>query len=218
MGSGGGGGMQAGDMFQMMQINDARANEELRQQRIRTGRDQIDRQFQSLQNPNDPFYARYGADMRSYYQPQIQKQYADSQKDLTYRLADAGTLRSGAAAELAADLSRQNDIAVAGMNSKIDSAKATLRSRVADQKNQAEQQLYATNDPDMGLTTALNGIQNIRLAPPDNSPLANMFSQAMVGGGNAIKSFADGGGMGMFGGGGSPPGGRAFSDRSKIIS
>jgi hypothetical protein len=188
-GSGGGGGQNMSQMFQIMEAQDARAREEQRQQRINTGRGFIDRQFKQLTDPNDPFYTRYGQAVSDYYKPQIQKQYSDANKELTYRLADAGTLRSSSANEVTADLANQNAMNVAGMNAKVDSAKADLRNRVASEKAQAENQLYATEDPDMALTSALNSTKAINLAQPDLSPLANLFNVATVGAANAMKAW-----------------------------
>lgn len=200
MGGGGGGGDNMGMMFQIMQAQEARAREEQRQMRINAGTKNIDQAFGQLSDPNDTFYARYGQSIEDYYQPQIAKQYADANKELTYRLADAGTLRSSGAAEATSDLAGQNDLNIANMNSKIDSAKGDLRNRVASEKNTAINQLYATEDPDMALTTALNGVKSINLAQPDLSPLANIFNVATVGAANAMKAWQ------TQGGGGAQPG------------
>jgi hypothetical protein len=201
MGGGVSSGDQTGRFMQYLQAQDARDRENLRQQRIKEGRGIIDRQFSQLMNPNDTFYARYKSGARDAYLPQIQRQYADANKELTYRLADAGTLRSSAAADATADLVRQNDAAVAGLNAKIDNAAAGLRTRVAGDKQNAENQLYATNDPDMALTQSLNSIQNIPLAPPDLSgSMANLFNVGTSGMANALKAMQNGGGSGFMGG------------------
>jgi hypothetical protein len=213
---GGGGGTDYGLMFQMMQAREARAREEARQQRITAGRGQIDKAFTQISDPNDTFYKRYGQAISDYYQPQLQKQYSDANKELTYRLADAGTLRSSAASEATADLSQQNDLNVANMNSKIDSAKADLRNRVASEKNTAINQLYATEDPEMALTTALNGVKQINLAQPDLSPLANVFNVATVGAANAMKAWQNQG-MQSYAASGGSPSAQGFSDSGRNV-
>ncbi len=201
MGGGGGGGDNMGMMYQVMQAQEARQREEARQRRINAGTAGIDQAFAQISDPNDTFYKRYGQAIEDYYKPQIAKQYADANKELTYRLADAGTLRSSGAAEATTELASQNDMNIANMNSKIDSAKGDLRNRVASEKNTAINQLYATEDPEMALTTALNGVKNINLAQPDLSPLANIFNVATVGAANAMKAWQS---QGM--GGGNTPG------------
>jgi hypothetical protein len=216
----GGGGVSSGDQtgmyMQFLQAADARDRENLRQQRIREGRGIIDRQFSQLMNPNDTFYKRYQRGARDVYFPQIQRQYADANKELTYRLADAGTLRSSAAADMTADLVRQNDAAIANMNAKIDNATADLRTRVANDKQNAEQQLYATNDPDMALTASLNSIQNIPMGPPDLSgAMANLFNVGTSGMANALKAMQNGSGGGFMGG---VPQTSGYGNAGKVIS
>jgi hypothetical protein len=202
MGSGGGG-QDNGPMFQIMQAQQAREEENMRQQRLTQGRNLIDRQFQGLEK--DPtFFNRYKQAVTDYYKPQITRQYADANKELTYRLADAGTLRSSAANDATADLNLQNDMNIAGMNAKADSAAADLRQRVASEKDSAINQLYATEDPSVASNTALNSIANIGVAKPDLSPLANLFNVATVGAANAMKSWQTAGVNSYAGGGGSP--------------
>jgi len=193
---GGGGGQDMGSMFQIMQAQQARDEENQRQQRIKYGREGIDRAFNGI---DQTFYDRYKQGVTDYYRPQLKRQYADANKELTYRLADAGTLRSSAANESTADLVRQNDMNIAAMNAKADSATADLRNRVAGQKDTAINQLYSTEDPNMATTTALNGIQNLQLSKPDLSPLGNLFNVATVGAANAMKAWQNQGGG--FGGG-----------------
>ena len=204
---GGGGtasyGDQTGLWYQMLQANDARTRENMRGERVREGRKIIDRNFSQLTDPNDTFYNRYKQSAIDTMKPQIDRQYADANKELTYRLADAGTLRSSAAADSTADLIGQKDAATVSMNQKADNAAADLRTRVMSEKQNAENQLYATFDPDMALTQSLNSVQNLRLADPDlTGAMSNLFSIGTSGMANALKSMQGGGGMGMFSGGG----------------
>lgn len=215
MGGGGGGGNDMSQMFQMMEAQQARAREEQRQARISSGRKGIDQAFNQLSDPNDTFYTRYGQAIEDYYKPQLQKQYADANKELTYRLADAGTLRSSGAIDATVDLTNQNDMNIAQMNSKIDSAKGDLRNRVASEKNTAINQLYATEDPDMALTTALNSVKNVNVAQPDLSPLANIFNVATVGAANAMKAWQNQG-MQNYAAGQSPNA-QGFSDQGRNV-
>jgi hypothetical protein len=190
---GGGGGNDNGLMFQMLQAAQARQEEEARQQRIEQGREFIDRQF-DLFNKDKAFFDRYRQGITDYYKPQIDRQYADANKNLTYQLADAGTLRSTAAADATADLTRQKDSNLVSMNAKADSALGDLRNQIASNKDTAINQLMTTEDPSVSANTALNGIANVQLAKPDLSPLANLFSTAAIGGANAVKSWQQGGG------------------------
>jgi len=191
--SGGGGADKNGTWFQLMQAQQARDEENLRQQRINQGRELIDRQF-DLFKKDPAFFDRYQYAIKDYYRPQINRQYSDAKRNTTFQLADAGTLRSTAAADVTADLARQNDNNIMAMNAKADSAVGDLRNRIEQQKDTAFNQLMSTEDPQMAATSALNGIANIQLAKPDLSPLANLFSTAAVGGANALKSWQNGAG------------------------
>ena len=200
LGGGGGGGSDMGFMMQILNAQQARADEEARQKRINTGREFIDRQF-DLFKKNPAFFDRYRQGITDYYKPQIDNQYSDAKKNLTFQLADAGTLRSSAAADATADLQKQNDNALLSMNSKADSALGDLRNQIQSNKDNAVNQLMTTEDPSVGINTALNNIQGINLQKPDLSPLGALFGQAAIGGANAIRAWQQGGGgLGGFGG------------------
>jgi hypothetical protein len=190
---GGGGGNDMGNFFQIMQAQQAREEENLRQKRIDDGRKLIDQQF-DLFKKNPAFFDRYRGAITDYYRPQIQSQYADAKRNTTFQLADAGTLRSTAAADVTADLAKQNDANMLAMNAKADSALGDLRNQIASNKDTAINQLYSTEDPSMAANSALNSIANIQLQKPDLSPLANLFGTAAIGGANALKSWQQGGG------------------------
>jgi hypothetical protein len=214
-GGGGGGGMQMGDWMGILQAQQARQEEEMRQARINDGRKMIDQQF-DLFNKNKAYFDRYRQGITDYHAPQIARQYADANKNLTFSLADAGTLRSSAAADATADLVRQKDAAQTSLNAKADSALGDLRNQIASNKDTAINQLMATEDPSAGVNTALNQISNIQLAKPDLSPLGQLFSQAAIGGANALKSWQQGGGG--FGGNESslPTSGGGFGNSGKF--
>jgi len=192
-GGGGGGGMQMGDWMGILQSQQARQEEEARQRRITEGRGLIDKQFE-LFDKNPAYFDRYRQAMVDYYNPQINRQYSDAANNLTFSLADAGTLRSSAAADVTADLVRQRDAARTNLNAKADSALGDLRNQIASHKDTAINQLMSTEDPSIGVNTALNQISNVQLAKPDLSPLGQLFSQAAIGGANALKSWQQGGG------------------------
>lgn len=212
---GGGGGQDMGPMYQMMEAAQARQMEDFRQQQIKTGRDQINQNFSGLLN-NPAFTARYGQAVRDYQKPQIDQQYANANKELTYRLADAGTTRSSGAADATSNLVAQKDMNYANMNRAADNAEASLLNRVNSEKNTAINQLYATNDPNQALTTALNSIGSVQVAQPDLQPLANIFNIGTIGAANAIKAFQGGGG-GMQQTAGTTPSAPGFSDSGKNV-
>jgi hypothetical protein len=133
------------------------------------------------------FYDKYKQGVLDYYMPQVAEKYGDAKKELTYRLARAGTLRSSMAGEETADLAKQNDLNEGKIRSQADTAAADLKGRVASEKTKAEQQLYATENPDVAANQATAAISNITAEKPDTTPLGDIFSLATVGGANYLK-------------------------------
>ena len=105
--------------------------------------------------------------MVDFYDPQVMDQYGEAKDEATFRLARAGTLNSSAAADVTADLAKQNTLNRADVQAKADAGAADLRSRVASEQAKAESQLYATENPDVATNQALAAVKNIWLAEPE---------------------------------------------------
>jgi hypothetical protein len=73
---------------------------------------------------------------------------------MTYDLARAGTLRSSVAGEAQGYLENENAVNEASLRAKADTDTASLRQSIASQQQQAYNQLYATEDPDVAANTA----------------------------------------------------------------
>jgi hypothetical protein len=141
----------------------------------------------SYEGFGDKFYNKFKQGILDYYMPQVSDQYSDAKKELTYRLARAGTLRSSAAAEEVADLAKQNTLNEGKIRSQADTAAADLRNRVASEKSKAESQLYATENPEVAANQATAAIRNITAEKPDLTPLGEIFTLASIGGANYLK-------------------------------
>lgn len=191
----------------------AQQREADRQSRMRQGMSRIDGAFRGF---DDKFYNNYATASNEYYMPQEEKQYQDAQDELAYRHARAGTLNSSMSATNIADLAKQNATNRAQMLQMGDQAAANLRSRVASEKSALQQQLYASEDPDMVANAALTGSKNIGADQPSMSPLGQLFNVATVGAGNYFNGFKTGnaysqagfGPGGTFNGGSSKSAGR----------
>lgn len=81
-----------------------------------------------------------------------------------------------------ADLKKQNDIQGGKVRSQADTAEADLKKRVADEKQNAINQLYATEDPNIATNIATAAVRNISPTATDLSPLADVFKLATYGG------------------------------------
>jgi hypothetical protein len=137
----------------------------------------------------DEFYNKFRDAYVGSYMPQVAKQYGDAKKQTTYGLARAGTLKSSAATDTIADLAEQNRLNNADVIAKADQGVADLKTRVADERTKAENQLVATEDPNVAANTALASIRNIGLSAPPSTPLGDVFKVALIGGANAISGY-----------------------------
>lgn len=150
-----------------------RAEEDARQARIRDATAAVNTSFDSMFTPD--FYAGREKSYRDYYKPQIDDQFADAQKELTYWLADRGTLNSSIRNDKTADLTKMYDTGVRQINSgaldlsnktKGDVAR-TRASLIADARDSA--------DPTYSGGAATSSIQSLA-APESFNPLADMFA------------------------------------------
>lgn len=137
----------------------------------------------------DAFYNAYGDAYKGYYTPQQDEQFGDAQKEMTFRLARHGLLRSTMAGDEMADLARQDALGRASINQEADRAVGDLRSRVNQEKSQAITQAYAVEDPNVAVSQALNNVNNLRTSKPEFNPLGEVFRLAAVGGAAGLKGY-----------------------------
>jgi hypothetical protein len=176
--------------FQREQAAEARAREEQRKARLETGKSSIDALFDKG-NFNDAFYDKYKDAALDYAMPQLTDQYGKARDQTTYDLARAGTLRSTIAGDAQADIESQKLINEAGIKSKADTDVAGLRTNIAGQKQQALNQLYATEDPDVAANTATHMVQQAQLSTPNLSPLGELFKPLIIGATGAASGYLD---------------------------
>ena len=138
---------------------------------------------------DDAFYNKYKQAVLDYYQPQVDKQYADAKKQAVYGLGRSGNLVSSAANDLNADLATQNAVNVAGIRNQADTAAGDLRSQVNTEEQKATSQLYATEDPEVAAQQSLASVRDISLQQPQMSPLSALFNVATIGGANVLKGY-----------------------------
>jgi hypothetical protein len=128
------------------------------------------------------FFNDFKQGILDYYTPQVAEKYGEAKDETTFRLARAGTLRSSAANDAAADLFKQNLINVGDVRNKADTAAADLRSRTAAEEAKAVSQLYATENPDVAANQATAAIRNITSEDPPTTALGDIFNVAAIGG------------------------------------
>lgn len=151
----------------------ARVREEARQARIKTGQTNIDNTFAGF---DDNFYSGRKSAFLDFYQPQIEDQFGDAQKQLTYGLARNGILNSTMAADASGKLSKDYATNWASIVSKADADVNALKSNVANEKSALTAQLNATADADRVTNDALGRTQQMFETRPDYNPLGDIFS------------------------------------------
>jgi hypothetical protein len=174
--------------FEMQQAADARAKEELRQNRLNAGKTAIDQIF-GPRNFGDEFYNKYTNAELNYNLPQLTTQYDRAKRDMTYDLARAGTLRSTAAGQAQGFLENERAVNEAGLRAKADVDTSSLRQAIASQQNQALNQLFATEDPAVAANTATSSAANAQLLQPNLSPLGELFKPLIIGAGSAFQGY-----------------------------
>jgi hypothetical protein len=160
--------------FEMQQANEAKQKEADRQARLNVGKSAVDKLF-GADNFGDAFYTQYGK----------------AKRDMTYDLARAGTLRSSVAGEAQGYLENEKAVNEASLRAKADTDTASLRQSIASQQQQAYNQLYATEDPDVAANTATHAVANAQVAQPNIAPLGDLFKPLVIGGISAVNGYSD---------------------------
>jgi len=193
------------DRNRQAQAAAARANEVAtytagRQQRSKDVQGGINSAFSSF---NDDYYNKYTADYSGYYTPQVNKQYDDARKELAFGLARGGNLDSSAAADKYGRLSEDYNTELGTISNNATGAAAALRSNVNSAKSGLMQQGLSAST--IGSDVAPEGIGNVNTslagmdtnianvrslanstsaglaAPPNYSPLGQLFGSALSG-------------------------------------
>lgn len=171
-----GGGPKVDTTVQDQMLKDsqeARAKEEARQERIRTGTGEINDIFSGF---DDEYYNQYRDAHLDYYQPQIDKQYGDAQDQLTYALSRAGTLKSTMASDKFADLGANYQDQRASIASQALGATSALRGKTNSERSGLISLLNSTGDANMAANEALARSQKLYEEQPSVSPLGPVFA------------------------------------------
>ena len=164
MGGGGKGGGQA---------KAARADEAARQERIRQGTERIGTIFDS--NFNDQFFDKRKQAYLDYAKPQLEDQFGNAQKELTFALARGGNLNSSVRGEKAADLQKRFDLGQQEVADKALASSTEARSQVEGARGDLVAMLNATGDAEGAANSAI--ARSTALSQPAAfSPLSNMFA------------------------------------------
>lgn len=151
-----------------------RADEEARQARIAQGRQSIDDTFNSTYN--DDFFNNIGKTYTDYYNPQVDQQYEDAKKKLTFNLGRQGILGSTEAGDQFKKLEDKYGQERQNIANNALQAGQTARGNVEQQRNQLYSINNSTADPAAAAASAQNALKNITTQPSLTS-LGNLFAE-----------------------------------------
>ena len=151
----------------------ARADEEARQARIRAGTTNINNTFDS--QFTDDYYKQRRDAYTNYATPQLEDQYADAQKQLTYALARGGLLDSSIRGSKLGELQQQYALQNQDIADKALASETDARNAVEDSRANLVSTLNATGDAEQAASTAISRASALS-QPAAYSPLASLFA------------------------------------------
>ncbi|SEG65010.1 hypothetical protein [Bosea lathyri] len=153
--------------------NIARSEEDARQQKIRDGTTRVGNIFES--NFNDDFYKGRRDAFTNFATPQLEDQYGDAQKQLTYSLARSGTLDSSIRGEKVGELQKLFDTNKQDIADKALANETEARNNVEGARTDLIQTLSATGDAEGAANSALSRATALS-QPTAFNPLSQLFA------------------------------------------
>lgn len=154
------------------QADQTKSDADARAAAIATGKQNIDSAFGGF---NDDFFNGLAKNYTDYAQPQLDDQYTQAKKNITYALARNGTTNSSIAGDEFGTLAKQyatNETGVAGTGANYANS---ARQSVAADKNDVTNQLIQSGDADAANISALSAAK-VLAVPPTFSPLGTLFT------------------------------------------
>lgn len=171
----------------------AREEEQARQKKIREGTERVNTIFDS--QFNDDFFSGRKEAFLDYSTPQLENQYGDAQKELTFALARGGNLNSSARGQKLGELQRLYDTNKQAIADQALGHASQARNAVEDARGGLIATLNATGDAQGAANSALTRA-TVLSQPVPYSPLGQLFVDFTSGLGIQAaleKSFAAGG-------------------------
>lgn len=151
----------------------ARREEDARKARIQQGTAGINTTFNT--NFSEPYFANQRQAYIGYATPQLDDQYKDANKQLTFALARTGTLDSSARATQAGELQKLYDINKQGVVDQARTYESQARGSVEDARAGLISNLNVTGDATQAANAAL-ARANALSAAPAYQPLVGAFN------------------------------------------
>lgn len=151
----------------------AQAAETARENNITAAAGKVNDTFNAQFAPG--FYDQQRQNYLNYATPQLQQQYADAQKQLTYSLARAGNLDSSARSQQEGDLQKQYDANQQQLQSSAQAAANTIKSNVESSRSGLIASLNTSGDTAAAVNNAASQAAALSQTP-SYSPLGDLFS------------------------------------------
>jgi hypothetical protein len=152
--------------------NRARRQEERRQNRIRTGTQQINDTFGQF---DDNFYGGIAQSYIDFARPQLDDQVGDAREKLTFDLARTGMLDSSSRVSRFGDVDKRYNLALDEVTDNARQYETETRSNVEGARADLLSMLNATGDNQAAAQGAASRAAIVS-RPPSYSPLTQMFS------------------------------------------
>ncbi len=150
-----------------------RADEAARQARIRQGTTNVNSTFDN--QFTDDYYGKQRQNYIDYASPQLEDQYGNAQKQLTFALDRGGNLDSSARADLEGQLQKKYDLNKQQIADQGLSYQNQAKNSVEDARAQLISMLNSTGDATGAANQALARASALS-TPPQYSALSNLFS------------------------------------------
>lgn len=150
-----------------------RDDEAARQERVRTGTKRIEDMFG--EQFDDAFYDKQAQNYMDFAQPQLDDQYKDAAKQLTFSLDRRGALDSTSRSSLEADLGKRKAIQDTNIKDMANQFKTDAMAGVEGARSDLISTLNATGDVDAAVNSA-NARAKVLSQPVAYSPIAQAFA------------------------------------------
>lgn len=156
----------------------ARKEEQQRQSRIREGTTRVNSIFDG--QFNDPYFDSRKQAYIDYANPQLEDQYGDAQKELTFSLARSGLLDSSVRGQKTADLQKRYDLSKQEIADKALAYSGEAKTAVEDARANLINTLNATGDAEGAASGAINRASALS-KPAAFSPISQLFADFTAG-------------------------------------
>lgn len=151
---------------------------------------------------DDAYYKNIGDTVQNYYQPQLNSQFEDAQKNLTYKFANQGNTGSSAYTDAQSKLNALDALQTSNVANQAADAETAAKENVGTAKNQLYAEADTGADPASVNTDLNNSDSQLKAYAPTLTPMGQVFSDYMTpvvnGIGSAVAGYQQGSQSALF--------------------